>query len=215
MRYYPCLLDIKDKKCVVVGGGVIAYRKVKSLLKAGAQVYVVSPVLTAGLKRLYDKGLILWKKSFYLESFLEKARLVIAATDIKDVNAAISKDARARGVFANIVDVPILSDFIVPAVLDRYGFLITVSTDGKAPLASRRLKEDLSRRFLPQYRHAVKFSNAARQELKAKSLPLKKRRIFLNEVYRLFTRLNPDKSFSAKDARKIIKQLKNKHGILA
>jgi siroheme synthase-like protein len=143
MNYYPIAMRLKAKKVLIVGGGSIAERKVLSLLKAGARVKVVSPVLTTRLTTLAEKKKILWIKSVVRQDHLDKADIVIAATSNRGVNKKVSAWARKGGKPINVVDDQALSDFISPAILKKEQAIIAVYTDGKEPELSRDLKNYL------------------------------------------------------------------------
>lgn len=149
--YYPLFLNLDAKACLVVGGGMVAERKVQGLLEARAFVIVVSPRLTATLYRLVDKGVIAHvPRSFHNEDVAGCA-LVIGATDNAEVNARIAMAARQRGIPVNIVDTPELCDFIAPAVLRRGDVQIAISTGGRSPTLAKRLRQGLEVLIGPEY----------------------------------------------------------------
>ena len=151
MKYYPIYLDIREKRCVVVGGGDIAARKILRLLECGAVVSVVSRKLTTTLMNMVEHGQIIHVDDNYDQQYLAGAYLVIGATDREEVNDRIARDCRARGVMVNIVDDPGRCDFILPSLVNRGSLSIAVSTDGKSPALARKLREDLSAQFGPEY----------------------------------------------------------------
>ena len=106
MKYYPACLDISNKKCVVVGGGDVAERKVVRLLECGARVVLVGKTMTPGLRMMKDGGSIEHVPDDYREEHIEGAFLVIGATDRDDVNAKIFRDSQGRGILVNVVDEP-------------------------------------------------------------------------------------------------------------
>lgn len=151
MQFYPVCLDISNERCVVVGGGAVAERKVISLLECGAKVVLVAKDLTPELRVMKDAGKIERVSDNYKEEYLEGAFLVIGATDREDINERISMDARDRGILVNIVDVPARCNFIVPSVFRRGDLLVAVSTGGKSPALARRLREEIEERYGPEY----------------------------------------------------------------
>jgi precorrin-2 dehydrogenase/sirohydrochlorin ferrochelatase len=151
MRYYPALLDLQEKKCTVIGGGAVAERKVRSLLKAGASVFVISPNINKGINELKKNREIIYKKSHYQKRFTKGSFLMVAATDNKSVNSRVSRDALKLGLLVNVVDSAQESNFIVPAVLANQGLIIAISTSGRAPSLSKKIKEDLQKIFMPKY----------------------------------------------------------------
>lgn len=139
-RYYPVAIDIKDSLVVVAGGGRVAERKILSLLGAQADVRVISPDLTLKLKRLAKSGRIEWLRRKVRNDDFPKARIVIAATDDAGVNKNVSKWARERKILVNVVDTPVLSDFISSAFFRKRKTIVSVYTDGREPELSRDLK---------------------------------------------------------------------------
>jgi siroheme synthase, N-terminal domain len=140
---YPAFLQLRDRKVVVVGGGTVAERKVRSLLSAGAQVHVMSPTLSPTLKQWSNASWITWIPSPFAPDALENAWLVIAATDDERINERVKNEAEYRHVWVNVVDDPALSAFHVPAVIDRSPIAIAISSGGYAPVIARRLREHI------------------------------------------------------------------------
>lgn len=151
MKYYPVFLDIKDKKCVIVGGGEVAARKAERLLDCGAEVFVISPKLAPELAALEAKDLICHVATEYMDYFINDAALVIGATDDEEINARISRDARAKGIPVNIVDDPKKCDFILPALVQRGDLAIAIGTGGKSPALARHLREELELKYGSEY----------------------------------------------------------------
>jgi siroheme synthase-like protein len=117
--YYPMFVNLEGKRCIVVGGGEVATRKVQGLLESGAAVLVISPVLTQSLSDLVQQGMIQhMARPFQADDVLD-CTLVIGATDQSEVNAAVCEAARRQGILVNIVDTPAACDFIAPAVVRR------------------------------------------------------------------------------------------------
>lgn len=142
-KYYPVALDIKSRPVTVIGGGKVAERKIFGLLGAGADIRVISPDLTSGLKRLEMSKRIKWIRRKVRKDDLRKTRIIIAATDDAGVNKNISKWARKKEAWVNVVDQPVLSDFISTAILRKDKALLSVYTDGRDPVLSRDLKNFL------------------------------------------------------------------------
>ncbi|MFA5812766.1 MAG: bifunctional precorrin-2 dehydrogenase/sirohydrochlorin ferrochelatase [bacterium] len=162
--YYPVHLDLVGKGCVVVGGGKVAERKVRSLLSARADVTVVSPEVTRGIANLARRGCIRHLNDRYQQKFLRGAWLVIAATDDAATNARIAKDATRLRALVNAVDMPDASTFIVPAVLRRGSLSICISTDGQSPLLARVLKERCSACIGREYATLARMLGALRRK---------------------------------------------------
>ncbi len=143
MSYLPVFVDIRDQYCLVVGGGMVASRKVRLLLKYGGNVHVVAPMICDALAELCDSGHITHLARHFSADDLHNARLVIAATDDAGVNAEVSSLAMARGQLVNVVDQPALCSFIMPSILDRAPVQIAVSTGGASPVLARLLRAQL------------------------------------------------------------------------
>ncbi len=167
MRYYPIQLDVRGKRCLVVGGGAVGTRKAETLEACGAEVVVVSPEATAELAARSEAGRILWHRRAYAPSDLEGVFLAVGATDDEELNRRLSADARRRGVLCNIADRPALCDFILPAVVQRGDLVITVSTSGKSPALAKRLRRELERRYGEEYALLLRLMGAVRRRLLA------------------------------------------------
>lgn len=151
MKYYPVFWDITGKKCVVIGGGEVAARKVERLLACGANVCVVSPDLTPELADLKTHQLIDHIHAEYAAPCLAGAMLVIGATDDEQTNAAISRDARTGGIPVNIVDDPQKCDFILPSLVERGDLTIACGTGGNSPALARQVREELETVYGEEY----------------------------------------------------------------
>ena len=141
MHYYPIAIDLTDKKTLVVGGGAVALRKVEVLLEYGSSVTVVSPEVMPELRSLAECGKIEIRLKPYGHEDIEGAVLVVAATDDRNINSQVSRDAQAANILVNVVDDPELCSFIVPATVKRRDLMISISTGGKSPALARRLRE--------------------------------------------------------------------------
>lgn len=148
MNGYPVtLVDLASTKCVVVGGGEVAARKVTALRQAGARPVVISPVLCDALSRQVDDDVIDAIQRQYQSGDLAGARLVIAATDDASTNEAVWREAQDAGCLVNVVDDPLRCNFYVPATVRRGALTLSVSTGGKSPLLARRIRESLEQQF--------------------------------------------------------------------
>jgi precorrin-2 dehydrogenase/sirohydrochlorin ferrochelatase len=164
--YYPVCLDLRDRPCVVIGGGTVAARKVEGLLECGARVTVVAPLLAPALQALLDAGQITARLRPYADGDLDGAALAIAATDEREVNALVAAEARARGVWLNAADDPERCDFILPAVIRRGDLQIAISTGGRSPALARRVREDLERLLPAEYADLLPLLADVRAELR-------------------------------------------------
>jgi precorrin-2 dehydrogenase / sirohydrochlorin ferrochelatase len=165
MKYYPVNLDIRHQPCLVVGGGAVGTRKVKTLLDCGAEVTVVSPVVTNPLSVLAKENRVSLKQRPYQASDLDGVFLVIGATDNKDLNRTIRDDAQRQGKLCNIADQPGLCNFILPSIIERGDLIIAISTSGKSPAFARRLRKQLETQFGPEYAEFLKLMGAVRKIL--------------------------------------------------
>lgn len=147
-EFYPVYLNIKGKKCVIVGGGKVSCRKACSLKESGANVVVVSPEICKELSEVEGISLV---RNNYDESILDDAFLVIAATDSEKVNKQVSLDARKRNIIVNVVDCPELCSFIVPSTVNRGDLCISISTGGASPALAKNIRKELDVIFGPEY----------------------------------------------------------------
>ncbi len=151
MKYYPVNLELRERRCVVVGGGRVAERKTLTLLEAGADVTVVSPALTPKLAALASSGKIQQVPTVFQESHLSGALLVIAATNDPTVNRTVAQLCHKKNILVNVAAPPEESSFIVPSVVERGDLVIAVSTSGASPALARSLRLELERQYGPEY----------------------------------------------------------------
>ena len=182
MRYYPVFLDLRGVRCVVVGGGEVAQRKVDSLLRCGAAVTVISPAVTGRLAALAAAGRIRHLAASFGPGMLEGARLVISAADSPETNALVAAEARAAGVPVNCADDPRRCDFIVPSVVERGALTVAVSTSGRAPFLARRLRRELEARFTPAWAVYVDILGAVRDKLLKEGVKYDKKKSIFNKL---------------------------------
>lgn len=166
MAHYSISINLAGKKCVVVGGGNVAERKVETFIDFGASVVVVSPKLTSALCDMAQKGLIEHIAQEYNPSHLDGAFLVVAATDDIEINKSISAQCHSRRLLVNVVDVPELCNFYVPAIVRRGDLVISVSTSGKSPAMARRIRERLESEFGSEYAALAALLGELRAEIK-------------------------------------------------
>ncbi len=182
-RYYPVCLKLEGKKCVVVGGGRVAERKVASLLSCGALVWVISPVLTSRLSQLVKKGKIEHVKDDYQPKFLSGALLAIAATDDEKINSRVASQAGRKGILVNAVDSPEECTFIVPASLNRGDLSISIFTNGLSPALSRKIRQQLEEKYGREYGEFLKIMAKLRPKvLEEIKDPRKRKQIFRSLV---------------------------------
>jgi precorrin-2 dehydrogenase/sirohydrochlorin ferrochelatase len=169
MRYYPVHLDIQNRNCLVVGGGRVGTRKVITLLDCGANVIVISPVVSHQLRDYAISGRIKLKERPYQSGDLGGMFLVIGATDDEALNRQISSDADHLNTLCNIADRPEVCNFILPAIVQRDDLVITISTSGKSPALAKKLRKSLESQFGEEYAIFLKLMGAIRKKLLSQS----------------------------------------------
>ncbi|HHQ4642603.1 TPA: siroheme synthase CysG [Aeromonas veronii] len=178
MDYLPIFCRLDNKPVLLVGGGEVAERKARLLLDAGAQLTVVAPDLDPELAELAANGSIEWLAGEFAPQQLTGKWLVVAATDRREVNALVYQSANQARIFANVVDDPKRSSFIMPSIIDRSPLMVAISSGGKAPVLARLLREKLEA-LLPQHLGAVAtFAGSLRERVKARFAIMGERRRF-------------------------------------
>ena len=179
MKFYPVNINVENRKCVVVGGGKIAYDKIIGLLEAGAQIDVIAPKICPQLEKISDRVNII--RENYSAEKISSGVILIAATNNSELNAQIAADARAKNFLVNIVD-DISSDFIVPSRIRRGDFLLAISTGGSSPAFSKFTRKMLEQEFSENFGAAVDLISKYRQQV-IKKFPTHELRIkFWKEI---------------------------------
>jgi precorrin-2 dehydrogenase/sirohydrochlorin ferrochelatase len=168
--YYPASLNIRGKRCVVIGGGEVALRKARALLDCGAKVTVVSPTLHPNLAKLGEARRIRPIHREFQPEDLAGVTIAVAATDVREVNQRVADAAREQGVFVNVVDNSERSDFIVPSFFRRGGLTIAVSTSGMSPALARKIRTRLERIFGEEFALLLSMIKDVRSELKGQGI---------------------------------------------
>jgi uroporphyrin-III C-methyltransferase/precorrin-2 dehydrogenase/sirohydrochlorin ferrochelatase len=166
-RYFPITLRLDDARVLVVGGGEVAARKIRLLLKAGPRIEIVARELNPELDALREAGTVIHLAIEFESGHLDGARLVIAATDDKTLNRAVAAEARARNIPVNVVDDPEPSTFITPAIIERPPLTIAISTGGAAPVVARRLRERIEAELPQRYGELASYAQSRRDRVKA------------------------------------------------
>ena len=143
-RLYPAFLKLQGRRALVVGGGPVAFQKARELVQCGARLHVVATAWPVDFTPLEDLGDLTRTTRPFVPEDLDGVTVVIAATDDPDVQGCVHREAQARGVLCNVVDVPDLCGFYVPATLRRGALTVSVSTQGKSPLLARALRDRLA-----------------------------------------------------------------------
>jgi precorrin-2 dehydrogenase len=166
--FYIACLKLKGRRCLVVGGGDIGLEKVEGLLACGADVTLIAPVAHPELEELAAEGSIEWERRPYAGvEDLEGVFLAIAATDDSEVNIGVFDDAERRAMLVNVVDVPPLCNFILPAIVRTGPLAIAISTAGASPALAKRMKREVSELFGEDYARLAVILNDARGWAKA------------------------------------------------
>lgn len=180
MDYLPIFLDVRDRPCLVVGGGLVAARKLALLLRAGARAVVVAPHLTDELRAM--ASVVELRERPFAEVDLDGMTLVIAATDDAQVNARVAALASARGLLVNVVDTPALCSFIMPAVVDRSPVIAAVSSGGRAPVLTRLLRARLETLIPAAYGRLAELAGSVRGKVRERIADPVARRRFWDEA---------------------------------
>ncbi len=167
MKYYPVCLDVNHRRCLVVGGGGVGTRKVKSLVECGARVKVVAVAASDELKKMAEAGDIELVERAYEPADLTHMFLVFGATSDITLNERIHREAEHRGILCNIADFPKGCNFILPAVVQRGDLQIAVSTAGKSPAFARSLRKKLENQFGEEYGDFLRLMGLVRDKLLA------------------------------------------------
>lgn len=168
MSYYPIFLDVRGKRCVVIGGGAMAAQKAAGLAEAGARVDVYAPL---AMPSLLDLPVAVFRRP-YRRGDLAGARLAIDAAGEARLTAVAREEADAEGVLLNVVDVPAECDFIAPAVVKRGPLQVAISTSGESPFLAAALRRRLEADLGEEWRELVKLVGALRRDLRRRGVSL-------------------------------------------
>ena len=163
--YYPMMVDLAGRRCLVIGGGRVAERKIGLLLECGASVEVVSPAATQKITEWASRKAIRLARRPVKPADLAHAFLVFAATDDPQVNRTVAEEARGAGGLVNVADAPAACNFLVPAVVRQGDLTIAISTGGGSPALAKRLRQRLEATIGPEYNAFL----AALRELRAQA----------------------------------------------
>lgn len=164
---YPVFINLTGRQCLVVGGGPVATEKTEKLLEVGARVRIVSLAFTDTLRGLIASGAISEAhERAYGAGDIDQCLLVIAATNDGEVNRRVRDDCRAANILVNVVDVPVLCDFIVPSIMRDGELAIAVSTGGASPVVAREIRQRIERAIGPEWGELVALFRETREALK-------------------------------------------------
>jgi uroporphyrin-III C-methyltransferase / precorrin-2 dehydrogenase / sirohydrochlorin ferrochelatase len=179
---FPIFLKLTGRRCLIVGGGAVAEAKMQGLLRAGAEVRVLAPDVTPGIRDAARARQILWEERPFLPSDLTGAFLVIAATNWRDLHEEIYRHCQQAGILCNAVDEPERCDFYYPAVVRRGALQVAISTAGQSPFLAQRLRRELEEQFGPEYADWVEEIGRQRRELFQAEISAENRRAILEEL---------------------------------
>jgi siroheme synthase-like protein len=160
--FYIACLKLAGRRCLVVGGGEIGLEKVEGLLACDGDVTLVAPEAVPELEELAREGSIRWERREYEPSDLDATFMVIASTDDTDINIAVYNDAERRAMLVNVVDVPPLCNFILPAIVRTGPLAIAISTAGASPALAKRMKTEVAELFGEEYAELAVMLNDVR-----------------------------------------------------
>ncbi|MFW5426518.1 MAG: siroheme synthase CysG [Methylophagaceae bacterium] len=182
MDYLPIFVDLKNRPCLVVGGGEIAARKAGLLLKAQADVTIVAPNVSISTQALIDGDKIKWINALFSADLLNDSILVIAATDNENINREVYQQAKKNNILVNVADCPELCDFILPSILDRSPIVVAVSSGGKSPILARQLRARLETLIPPTYGRLAELIGRYRNKVQDKFPKISMRRRFWESI---------------------------------
>src|SRR3990170_684218 len=159
---YIAFLLLKGRRCLVVGGGEVGLEKVEGLLACGADVTLVAPEAVSELADYAAEGSIRWERREYRPEDIEGCLVAIAATSLTEVNIAVHDDAERRPMLVNVVDVPPLCNFILPAIVRSGALAIAISTSGASPALAKRMKREIAEEYGEPYARLAVILNDAR-----------------------------------------------------
>jgi precorrin-2 dehydrogenase / sirohydrochlorin ferrochelatase len=164
MKYYPIFLDIKNKNCLVVGGGNVGVRKAVTLDRCKANVTVISDKFSPELDNLKISSINFTTKE-YEQKDVKDMFFVFAATDNANLNQKIKHDAAKLDILCNIADSPDKSDFILPSIVERGDLILAISTSGSSPAMAKKIRQELEHSFGPEYALFLTLMGNIRKEL--------------------------------------------------
>jgi precorrin-2 dehydrogenase / sirohydrochlorin ferrochelatase len=160
--FYIACLRLSGRRCVVIGGGEVGLEKVEGLLVCDGDVTLIAPEAHPELAQLALEGSIRWEQREYADGDLDGALIAIAATDDTDLNVRVFQDAEARSMLVNVVDVPPLCNFILPAIVRTGPLAVAISTAGASPALAKRMKREIAEQFGEPYAVLAVLLNEAR-----------------------------------------------------
>lgn len=179
---YPINLSLAGRRCLIVGGGKVAERKVASLLEYEPELRLVSPQVESNIQQWANQGWLDWIPRKFEMNDLDQVFMVFIASNDTSVNQEIAGLCRARGILVNAVDDPPNCDFYVPSVLRRDSLVVAISTEGKSPMYAARLRRELEAVITEQHGQFVDMLGQIRQEVKSSHLNIEQRKQIMEKL---------------------------------
>jgi len=180
--FYIACLRLRGRRCVVIGGGEVGLEKVEGLLACDGDVTLIAPDAVPELRALAGDGSIRWEQREYETGDLEATFIAIAATSDTDVNIRVYEDAERRAMLVNVVDVPPLCNFILPAIVRTGPLAIAISTAGASPALAKRIKAEIAEQYGEPYARLAEILNEARGWAKATLPTYQDRKVFFESI---------------------------------
>ncbi|WP_454192314.1 precorrin-2 dehydrogenase/sirohydrochlorin ferrochelatase family protein [Paenibacillus sp. Marseille-Q7038] len=181
-HYVPVMLNCSGRRCIIIGGGKVAERKMEALAGSGALLTIISPEVTKNLLHMVHRGEAEWRKKPYLQGDLEGAFLVYAATDSPEVNEQVIAEAQQRNILVNRADAPSTGDFITPSSVRRGKLTIAVSASGASPGLSKRIMEQMRADYGEEYEIYLDFLQQFREVIQLEVEDRRDRKCLLDRV---------------------------------
>jgi siroheme synthase-like protein len=180
--FYIACLRLSGRRCVVVGGGEVGLEKVEGLLACGGDVTLVAPEAIAPLRALASEGSIRWERRAWRPADLDRTFVAIAATSETEVNISVYEEAERRAMLVNVVDVPPLCNFILPAIVRSGPLAIAISTAGASPALAKRMKREIGAAFGEPFARLAEVLNESRGWAKATLPTYQDRKAFFESI---------------------------------
>jgi precorrin-2 dehydrogenase/sirohydrochlorin ferrochelatase len=180
--FYMACLDLGSRPCLVVGAGPVGLEKIEGLLAAGARITVIAPEAVREVEDLAREGAIAWERREYEPADLEGRILVVAATSDTALNVRVFEDAERRAMLVNVVDVPPLCNFILPAIVRTGPIAIAISTSGASPALAKRLKREIAEAFGAPHARLAEILNELRGWAKDTFPTYEERKVFFEDI---------------------------------
>lgn len=166
--FFPLFLKLNNRKCIVVGGGKVAERKLAHLASSGAEIVLISPVINDNIRPMADNGQLTWISRGYNKGDIKGAFMVFITTDDRNINKLIREEAAEADILVNVADKPDECDFIYPSIIERGDLTIAVSTGGKSPAMCKRVREQIEKNIGREYEQYLELAGDLRQKVKNK-----------------------------------------------